>query len=507
MGSISNAVLDTYISRVVGYQLTTGNFQTVTPNLPQRIAVLAEANESNQATLDLTPFQITSAQQAGSRYGYGSPIYNISRILIPLNGGGVSGIPVWIYPQAKASGATFKSIGITPTGVAIDNGTHSVIIAGRGGLDGQAYDINIKAGDTRIEITAKISDTINAVLGCPVTATDDDYTNNIKSKWAGLTANDLSVSVNTNGNSLGITYTISNITSGSGTPSVQPALNLFGNDWNTIVVNGYGTVSSVMTALEQFNGRPDATNPTGRYVGIIMKPFIAITGTTIDDPSSISDARLNDLTVALAPAPLSAGLPMEAAANMTVLAALVSQNTPNLDVAGNNYPDMPTPALIGSMASYTNRNLFVNKGCSTVDLVGGQYVVQDFITTYHKVGENPPQFRYFRNIMLDLNIRFSYYLLEQINVVDHQIAADTDTVTAPKIIKPKQWLQILNAFADQLGSRGLIVDVAFMQASIKVGLSINNPDRLETYFKYKRSGFTRVSSTTAEAGFNFGTLN
>jgi phage tail sheath gpL-like len=505
--AISDAVLDSQISRVVGYKLTTGNFQTVTPNLPQRIALLGEANEANQTDLDTDAFEITSSQQAGQRYGYGSPLHIASRILLPQNGGGVSGIPVIVYPQAVAGGATSKIIEIAPSGTATDNGTHTLIIAGRNGLDGEFYDINILAGDGPAEINDKISDAVNNILGAPFISTNDDYTTNLTSKWKGLTANDLTVTIDTNDTDLGIDYAISNIQSGAGTPSIAAALTSFGNDWNTIVINTYGTVSNIMTALEQFNGRPDPTNPTGRFVGIIMKPFIAITGSTIDDPSSITDTRLNDLTIAIAPAPLSAGLPMEAAANMGVLFALVSQNTPHLDVAGKAYPDMPTPTSIGSMADYANRNSFLKKGCSTVDLVGGQYVVQDFVTTYHKLGENPPQFRYCRNIMVDLNVRFGYYLLEQINVVDHAISADNDTVSVSNIIKPKQWIQILNSYANDLGQRALIVDVPFMQNSIRVGLSTTNPDRLESFFRYKRSGFTRVNSTTAEAGFNFGTLN
>lgn len=504
--AISDAVLDSQISRIVGYKLTTGNFATVTPNLPQRIAVLGEANEANQSVDFTKSYQITSAAQAGTLFGYGSPIHIQSRILFPVTGGGVSGIPVYVYPQAKASGATAKVLTITPSGTATDNGTHTLVIAGREGLDGVFYNINIVVGDSHTAITGKITDAVNAVLGSPVIATDDDYTTNLTSKWKGLTANDLSVSIDTNGNSLGITYAIGSAASGSGTPSVSAALALFGSDWNTIVVNPY-TDTTTMTTLEQFNGRPDPTNPTGRFVGIVMKPFIAITGSVLDNPTSITDTRLNDLTIALATAPNSKGLPMEAAANMTVLFALVSQNTPHLDVAGKNYPDMPTPTSIGSMADYNNRNTFMQKGCTTVDLVGGQYVIEDFVTTYHKLGETPPQFRYPRNIMIDLNIRFAYYLLEQINVVDHVIADNAATTNATNVIKPKQWVAIIDSLASDLENRALIVDKAFMQKSIQVALSATNPDRLESYFKYKRSGFTRISSTTAEAGFNFGTLN
>lgn len=503
----SDAVGQDRISRVVGYKIKKGNFRQTSPNLPQRIAVLAEANEANQATLDLTPKEITSAQQAGLLYGYGSPIHMIMRILRPIGSDGVAGVPVYVYPQAKAVGAAAKVLTIEPSGTATGNGTHTLKIGGRLGVDGTFYDINIEDGDTVADITAKIEDAINAVLGSPVTATSDDYAVDVTSKWNGLTANDLTIEVETGDDDLGLTYAVSSTASGSGTPSIQAALELFLNSWNTIVVNSYGTVSSVMTLLENFNGIPSPENPTGRYQGVVMKPFIAITGSVSDDPSAITDARLDDVTIAIAPAPGSAGLPLEAAANMCVLFAVVSENTPHLDVCGKSYPDMPTPDTIGSMAVYNNRDLIVKKGCSTVDLVAGRYVVQDFVTTYHPVGEVPPQFRYSRNLMLDFNVRYGYYLLELINVVDHVIANDTDIVNASNVVKPKQWKQIVGAYADDLVNRGLVVDALFMQNSITVSISSVNPDRLETFFRYKRSGVARIASTDAEAGFNFGTLN
>jgi hypothetical protein len=262
-----------------------------------------------------------------------------------------------------------------------------------------------------------------------------------------------------------------------------------------------------MAALENFNGIPNPTTPTGRYTGIIMKPFIAITGSTLDNPTSITDSRSSNVTIAIAPAPLSAGFAMEAAANMASLHARVTQDTPHLDVNGLSYPDMPTPLAIGTMADYNNRDSYVKKGCSTVDLVAGAYQVQDFVTTYHPAGEVPPQYRYCRNLMLDFNVRYGYYLLEQINVVDHAIAKDSDTVTASNVVKPKQWKGILAGYALDLALRALIADAPFMQNSITVGIGTDNPDRLETFFRYKRTGCVRISSTTAEAGFNFGTAN
>ncbi len=88
----SDAVGSERISRIVGYKIVKGDFAQVTPNLPQRIAILAEANTAEQATLDTAEKEITSAQQAGNLYGFGSPIYHIMRILRPLAGGGIGGL-------------------------------------------------------------------------------------------------------------------------------------------------------------------------------------------------------------------------------------------------------------------------------------------------------------------------------------------------------------------------------------------------------------------------------
>jgi phage tail sheath gpL-like len=505
----SDAVGIERISRIVGYKIIKGNFQESSPNLPQRVALLAEANTDNQTDLSVEPLQITSAQQAGIVYGYGSPIYLAARILFPKQGGGIGGIPVVVYAQEEAIGATAKIIEIEPAGVATSNGVHTLVIAGRTIVDGASYDIEIVAGDTTAEITAKITDVINNVLGSPVTATDTDYTAELTSKWKGLTANGLSVTVDDNGDSLGITYTITTLQAGAGTPSVADSLESFGNNWNTIVINSYGAVPAIITELESYNGVPDPTTPTGRFAGIVMKPFIALTGSVLEDPSSITDAdaRKPNVTIAICPAPLSAGLALEAAANMAVLFAVVSQNSPHLDVAGKNYPDMPTPLVIGAMSDYNNRDVIVKKGCSTVDLAAGYYKVMDFVTTYHPVGETPPQFSFCRNLVVDFNVYYGYYLLEQTYVVDHAIAADSDTVTASKVIKPKQWKAVLKGYASDLSKRALIVTPEFMVAGLVVNLSTSNPDRLETAFPYKRSGFVRIASTTAQAGFNFGTLN
>lgn len=610
----SNAVGLDLISRVVGYKVTKGDFRTVAPNLPQRIAILGEANENKQSGLTTTPVELKSAKEAGDIFGYGSPIHMAMRILKPLQSDGVGGIPVVAYPQLQAAGATATTIETNKISSQFAVGSKiEISIAGRDSLDGKSYSIET-VPDTLLTMQ-KAVDSINANMSSPFSAaltsnpasttlstaltvkgvpvgslpvfgitsievpgnvasqitpnvTDisftyldpglvqqtwigkassvtydapntktiitpnfgsfDDYFQPIcanptlmvgnqtillytgapnqfgiklTSKWKGLTSADLNATISCTDPNIVFALTKVN---GTGTPDIDPSLNLFQNTWNTIVINTYGVNTSVLNKLEYYNGIADPTNPTGRYRGIVFKPFIALTGSTNDNDSAITDARSSQMTIAICPAPLSKGHPLEAAANMCYLLATTSNENPHLDVCGLSYPDMPTPSTIGTMEVYANRDIYVKKGNSTVDLIAGKYQVQDFVTTYHLAGEVVPQFRFVRNLMLDFNVRYGYFLLEQINVVDHVIVNDDDVTNAPKVVKPKQWKAVLFDYADSLSKRALIADASFMQDSIEVDLSSTNPDRLETFFRYKRSGVARISSTTAEAGFNFG---
>ena len=83
MGTLSTAVGLDRISRVSGYNIKKGNFSTETQNLPQVIAILGEANTANQSGLSVTKREVTSASEAASLYGYGSPIHRVLSILRP----------------------------------------------------------------------------------------------------------------------------------------------------------------------------------------------------------------------------------------------------------------------------------------------------------------------------------------------------------------------------------------------------------------------------------------
>lgn len=504
MSTISTAVGLERISRVSGYKIKKGFFTNDTPNLPQIIAVFGEANTANQSGLTTTKKEVTSAKEAAELYGYGSPIHQQMRILRPLSGDGVGGIPTIVFPQISDEEATETFREWTVTGTATSNATHTVVINGRRGLDFQSYDYSIVTGDTPTVIAGKIVDAVSGVLSAPCTAENTAGVITFGSKWAGATSAELNIAIDFGDNAAGVSYSETDSTDGTGTVDLAASLAQFGDTWYTIVTNPYG--ASQLATLETFNGTQEAS--TGRYAGLLFKPFMAYFGSVLDDKDDLititnNAARIEKTTNVLCPAPKSKGFTFEAAANVVALVARTFQDTPHLDVNNQSYPDMPIPVdgNFGDMTDYNNRDLLVKKGCSTVILDNGVYKIQDLVTTYHPDGETPLQYSYCRNLNLDWNVCDSYRILENVRLKDKTLVRDGQNVDVSGVIKPKEWKAVCFDLFDDLAEKALINDPQFSKDSLLVQISSTNPNRFETFFRYKRTGVARIESTDVEAGF------
>lgn len=502
--AISTAISLERRERVIGYEINKGFFDVNPGVLPQVISIFAEANRANQGGLSTIKREITSAQEAGEIYGFGSPIHSIMRILRPSSGDGVGGIPTVVFPQESDENSSATSHSWTVDGSANRNATHTFVIGGRRSVDFVNYSYSVSRNDTSDQIAAKIGDSINSVLSSPVEAVVDGSVITLTTKWNGATSAGLKTRVDNNGTDAGISYSQTSIVEGSGTVQLAPALSQFGSTWYTLNINSYG--ASVLDELEAFNGTPE--EKTGLFAARTFRPFISFFGTTLDqreDITAITDnsARIEQVTNVHAPAPKSEGFGFEAAANACFLVAVVAQNTPALDVNDMPYPDMPIPSdeVIGDMSDYNNRDFLLKRGSSTVILENGAYRVQSMVTTYHKQGEDPLQYNYTRNLLIDYNIKDIRDILVKRNVIDHVILEDDQSTSVAKSVKPKQWKGVLFEMYDNLAEDGLITDAQFSKDSLRVEISETNPNRFDEFHRYKRSGLVRISSATVEAGF------
>jgi len=496
------------VARGTGYQLIAANPVNSAANLPQRVAVIAEMNDANQST-STAPVQITSRAQAAALYGWGSPMDIIFRILLPQNGGGISGIPIYAYPVLAASGAAANVQTITVTGTSSAATTLNILIAGRSFLEGGSYSVNIVSGSTPTVTAAAIAAMINATLGCPFTATASVGVVTLTSNWKGVSAADLNITMVPGANPAGVSYVVATSTAGSGAPSTIPAtLAQFGMDWNTLVVTSWSVVASNTASLLAqyiaFNGNPN--NETGQWAPMTMRPAQYLVGDCVDSTTSSADtvitaAALNDLTWVACPTPLSLGLPMEGAANYAVLAAQVFNDTPNIDIQTFVLPDMPGIAPGGAnpqqSSNYNLRNALVAKGMSTVIYNNGVYYPQDFVGTYAPIGIPVPTYRYPRDINIDMNIEYKFANLQAAVIGNNQIANDVDVVAAPNVVKPKDVLAAIYAFADALVEQGLTTDAVSMKKSAVVTINPANRNRFDISFTYTRSGVVRVVSNVA----------
>lgn len=505
MSTISTAVGTERKARVSGYKIKKGFFTNETPNLPQIIAVFGEANTANQTGLTVNPVEVTSANQAGDLFGYGSPIHQIMRILRPISGDGVGGIPTVVFPQITDVAATATILEFTVTGPADANATHSLVINGRDSVDFIGYDYSVVSGDTAAQVAQKIADAVNGNLSSPVTATVLSNVVTFTTKWKGATSSEVDIQFDTRGKDAGLTYAQTDSTLGAGDVDLADSFALFGDNWYTSIINPY---SDKLDQFEAFNGFPDDDAPTGRYSGLIFKPFMAFNGNLSGDIATLvaitDDAdRKGQCTNVICPAPNSFAFTWEVAANYVRLFARIMQDTPHLDVNDKSLPDCPIPSdgNIGGMSDYNNRDLLVKKGCSTVILENGAYKIQDLVTTYHVDGENPLQYNYARNLNLDWNVSDSYRILERIRLKDKTLVGDNQIVGVSGTKKPIEWKADLFDLFDDLAIKALINDPQFSKDSLIVQISSTNPNRFETFFRYKRTGIARIESTDVEAGF------
>lgn len=501
---ISTAIGSERRSRVSGYRIKKGFFDTESPNLPQQILVIGVPNTANASTVDYTKMvEVVSAKEAGDLFGYGSPIYQAMRILRPLNGDGVGGIPTFILPLENTGSA--HSIEITVSGTPTKAGVNTLVLNGRSSIDGYNYAFGVDLEDTPTDIASAIKDAVNGNIYSPYTATSAAAKVTLTTKYKGAISNDGSVSVDASDN-LGITYALGGAVVGAGASNISRLEGALSTTWITSIVNG--DTFTMFPEFERINGLPYVDNPTGRYTPYLFKPFMAFTGETgtlVSDYTTMVNAStsVGQVTNVICPAPGSKGSDAEAAANVVRLFARTMQDTPEKDVNGMAYPDMPI-SLVPSFAMFTDynqRDQFVKNGISNVTFENNEFIIQDLVTTYHVEGEFPYQFGYCRNLDLDWNVKDAYTILEKRALRDKVILRDNDYSSSTNTIKPKEWKGIVYGLFDDLVNAALITDADFSKNSLRIEVDAVNKDRFNTFFRYRRTGIARIVSTDVEAGF------
>ncbi|WNO24165.1 putative tail sheath protein [Acinetobacter phage Scuro] len=492
--AISNAVDLSARARVVGIETVYKNLRDSNiAILPQRIAVIGQG--STDAVYATEKRQVTSANQAGNLFGYGSPVHLAVKQLLPVNGDGVGTIPVTVYPLTDHTSGVAATGSITPTGTVTESAQARVLV---NNIRSELFVISI--GDTIATLTPKIAAAINATLDMPVTAVSTATAVNLTSKWKGLSANDINVVIS-GGESSGVTFAITQLSGGLADPEVTSALNQIGNVWETMVLNCLSIANT-----DALNAYRDAGE--GRWGALVRKPFVVFTGNTIADPTAATataEARKTDRINSQLPSPGATDLPFVVAARQLARIAVVANENPPCDYGSQQAAGLvPGPDAV--QWTYTDRDYAIKRGSSTVEVRDGVVTLSDVVTFYHPTGEEPPAYSYvcdivkLQNIIFNLDIRFANKEWDGAPLIP-----DDQPTTNPRAKKPKMAVAEASTLADSLGLEAIISDTEYTKKGTIAQISSTNPKRLDMVFPVKVSGNTNILGVDLQFGFFFGT--
>jgi phage tail sheath gpL-like len=461
-------------------------------NLPQRIAIIAQG--STAATFSTDKKQITTAGEVGEDYGYGSPAHLIAKQLYPVNGDGVGSIPVTLYPLDDDGSGVAAAGDVTPGGTPTTAASYTVKI---GEVESEPFVISV--GDVVADVTAAMTEAINAVLDMPVVAVDSTTKVDITSKWKGTSANGIVVEV-VGSTTAGNTFAITQPTGGLVNPDVDDALNQVGDVWETLVINAMdiadtGTLDKLSTFGE------------GRWDADVRKPIVAFTGNTIADPvaaTAVSAARTTDRVNAQSVLPGSNELPFVVAGRTVARIAVRADNDPAYD-----YGSMQLTGLVagadGDQWTSDQRDIAIKLGSSSVIIRDGVPNIGDTVTFYNPTSEPVPAYRYVVDIMKIMTILYNLDLIFNTERWDGKPLIPDDQPTAnPNAKKPRMAVADVWLLIDALGLEAVISDPDFAKENTLAEIDSQNPKRLNVSTTMKLSGNSNVISVDFNFGFYFG---
>lgn len=492
--SLSTAIDASAVARVVGIKtsfkdLRNGNIL----KLPQRIAVVGQGDSSIAYATD--KIQLSSAQSVGERFGFGSPLHLAARELFPVNGDGVGTIPVTFYPLEDDAAGVAAAGNVILTGTATESGVLYVEV---GGVKSEAIVVEEGVAGDSLEIT--IANAINANVNMPVSAASNAGTDSvdITAKHAGGSGG--YITVRWIGEVAGITAGVTAMSGGLVNPDVQDGLDLFGDVWETLVVNCLDFFDTTNLDLFQTFGE-------GRWGATTRKPCVVLTGNpnNLLVSKALTTGRELDRVNSVISAPGSFNTPWVIAARATARIAVLANNNP-----AHDYGSLPLENLITGEDSeqwtIAERDEAVKAGLSTTIVKNGIMYLSDVVTMYRPDGEAVPAYRHVVDIIKVMNIVFNLDLIFATAEWDGAPLIPDEQPTANRSAKkPRMAIAAICAMHDNLGLEAIISDPDFAKNNTFAEIASDNPKRLNVETTVKISGNTNIISIDLNFGFYFGT--
>jgi phage tail sheath gpL-like len=247
--------------------------------IPPTVGLVGQYDPLKTATVDYEPVKVTSKDEVGSLFGFGSHIHR-QALRMPnsvfLQGGGVYAFPI---PEAAGTAATAD---VTFVGDATSSGTLFFLIGG------ELVQVAVTSGDAIADIAAALAAAITANQNLAVTATSALGVTTIDAKFKGTAGNEIYIKLNPGGttqeNQNPSGTVVSGIdaymASGATDPSVEDVFFTSGADklgdrWYTIFTCPFTDATNLGFYKSAGDGRADpATHlPFGAVAGYVKDTY------------------------------------------------------------------------------------------------------------------------------------------------------------------------------------------------------------------------------------------
>lgn len=459
---------------------------------PMRIAVIGQG--ATAVTYSTTKKQVLTSLEVGQEYGFGSPIHLAVKQLFPTNGGGVGSIPVTIYPLEDDGAGVAAAGDVTPIVAQTISSSYRVSV---NNILSNAFVVTTT--DTVATVVTAMTTAINAVFDMPMIATDSTTKLDLVAKWAGESSNDLQVEI-IGDFSTGVTFGITQPVGGLVNPDVQPALDQFGQIWETLVLNCMNKSDLVTVGLYTTFGE-------ARWEPLVKKPMLVFTGdinATVADATTIPESLNTNRVHSQLVSPAAVDLPLIVAARQLTEIALIAESNPPTGYNGAVATGL-TPSVDSATWDVYQRDEAVKKGSSTITVENGQVVLGDIATYYHPDGDEVPAYRWvvniikLMNIIYDLNAKF-----EAQEWRDAPLIPDLQPTVNPNARSPATARAEVAGLISFWGDWAIISDPEAAKKLTVAQINEFNPNRLDITLSVNLSGNAKVKAITQTFSFLLG---
>lgn len=448
------------------------NSQANSATADQRTLIIGQQLDSATQAANV-PFLASSASTVGGVCGYGSILHGMMVNYLKNDTAG----EIYILPIADGSATVAATGKITFTAVATAAGTLSVYIGGT------RVQIAVLATDTVSVVASDLAAQINATSELPVTATASAGVVTLTAKNKGALGNSIDIRLNYLGTSggettpTGLGVTLTAMSGGTGTPSLDDALANLGDKSFDFIVSAFTDT----TSLDAFKDLLSDSSGRWSYSMQLYGHVVGVATGTYGELTAIGEAR-NDQHFTLLGVYDSPTPPWKWAAAAYGAAATSLRNDPGRPVQTLTLEGVLAPPL-ASRFTMTERNNLLYSGISTYTVADdGTVALENLITTYQTNSYGDADDSYLEIETLFLLMYVTRYMRSAITskFARMKLAADgTKFASGSSIVTPSTIKAELIAQYKTLEYNGYVQDSAAFADGLIVEKNSSNVNRVD----------------------------